>query len=112
MLFRSAEDFSKAFEQVDAIVTPTTPTAAFRIGEKTANPLEMYLSDIYTITGNLAGIPGISIPCGWIPAPGPKEAPSGQPRLPVGMQLFAKHFDEALLLRLAHQFEMAGGFEG
>jgi aspartyl-tRNA(Asn)/glutamyl-tRNA(Gln) amidotransferase subunit A len=103
-----AADFSRAFEQVDAIVTPTAPTPAFRIGEKTANPLEMYLSDIYTLTGNLAGIPGISVPCGWVPAPG-----GGQqaPRLPVGMQLFAKHFDEARLLRLAHQFEMAGGFE-
>jgi len=101
-----ARDFSKAFEQVDAIVTPTAPTLAFRIGEKTANPLEMYLSDIYTITGNLAGIPGISVPCGWISKPGPHPS-----RLPVGMQLFARHFDETGLLRLAHQFEMAGGFQ-
>ncbi|MBI4479778.1 MAG: Asp-tRNA(Asn)/Glu-tRNA(Gln) amidotransferase subunit GatA [Acidobacteria bacterium] len=95
-----ASDFSKAFETVDVIVTPTAPTPAFRIGEKTANPLEMYLSDIYTITGSLAGIPGISVPCGTV------EDSS----LPVGMQIFARHFDEPRLLRLAHQFERAGGF--
>jgi aspartyl-tRNA(Asn)/glutamyl-tRNA(Gln) amidotransferase subunit A len=94
-----AEDFTKAFEKVDAIVTPTAPTPAFRIGEKAADPLEMYLSDIYTITGSLAGIPGISVPCGSV-----ADAP-----LPVGMQIFGRHFDEARLLRLAHQFEMAGG---
>jgi aspartyl-tRNA(Asn)/glutamyl-tRNA(Gln) amidotransferase subunit A len=95
-----ASDFTKAFENVDAIVTPVAPTPAFRIGEKTANPLEMYLSDIYTITGSLAGIPGISVPCGSV-----ADAP-----LPVGMQIFARHFDEARLLRLAHQFELAGDF--
>ncbi len=104
-----AGDFSKAFERVDAIVTPTSPTLAFRIGEKTANPLEMYLSDIYTITGSLAGIPGISVPCGSVAAPDSNG--SGQTVLPVGMQLFAKHFDEARLLRLAHQYEVAGGFQ-
>ncbi len=101
-----ASDFSKAFEKVDAIVTPTAPTPAFRIGEKTANPLEMYLSDIYTITGSLAGIPGISVPCGRVPAPG-ATASASTPQLPVGMQVFARHFDEARLLRLAHQFERA-----
>jgi aspartyl-tRNA(Asn)/glutamyl-tRNA(Gln) amidotransferase subunit A len=95
-----ASDFTKAFEKVDAIVTPTAPTPAFRIGEKMANPLEMYLSDIYTITGSLAGIPGISVPCGKL------EGTS----LPVGMQIFGRHFDEPGLLRLAHQFELAGGF--
>jgi aspartyl-tRNA(Asn)/glutamyl-tRNA(Gln) amidotransferase subunit A len=95
-----ASDFTKAFEKVDAIVTPVAPTPAFRIGEKTANPLEMYLSDIYTITGSLAGIPGISVPCGSV-----ADAP-----LPVGMQIFARHFDEARLLRLAHQFELARDF--
>ncbi len=103
-----AGDFLKAFEKVDAIVTPTSPTPAFRIGEKTTNPLEMYLSDIYTITGNLSGVPGISVPCGTVPAPGADA--SNAARLPVGMQLFARHFDESLLFRLAHQFEMAGGF--
>jgi aspartyl-tRNA(Asn)/glutamyl-tRNA(Gln) amidotransferase subunit A len=95
-----ASDFSKAFERVDAIVTPTAPTPAFRIGEKTENPLEMYLSDIYTITGSLAGVPGISVPCGTAEGSG----------LPVGMQIFARHFDETRLLRLAHLFERAGGF--
>jgi aspartyl-tRNA(Asn)/glutamyl-tRNA(Gln) amidotransferase subunit A len=104
-----AEDFSKAFEQVDAMVTPTTPTPAFRIGEKATNPLEMYLSDIYTITGNLSGVPGISVPCGTVAAPGADA--KAATRLPVGMQLFARHFDEARLLRLAHQFELAGGLE-
>ena len=102
-----AEDFSKAFEQVDAIVTPTAPTPAFRLGEKATNPLEMYLSDIYTITGNLSGVPGISVPCGTVAVPGAEGKTAA--RLPVGMQLFARHFDEARLLRLAHQFELAGG---
>jgi len=105
---RIADDFSKAFEKVDAIVTPVAPTPAFRIGEKADNPLEMYLSDIYTITGNLSGVPGISIPCGSVPAAA--DGASGGPQLPVGMQLFARHFDETRLFRLAHQFEMAGGF--
>jgi aspartyl-tRNA(Asn)/glutamyl-tRNA(Gln) amidotransferase subunit A len=104
-----AEDFSKAFEQVDAIVTPTAPTPAFRIGEKATNPLEMYLSDIYTITGNLSGVPGISVPCGTVAAPGADG--KAATRLPVGMQLFARHFDEARLLRIAHQFELAARFE-
>jgi aspartyl-tRNA(Asn)/glutamyl-tRNA(Gln) amidotransferase subunit A len=99
-----ARDFARAFETVDAIATPTTPTPAFRLGEKTADPLAMYLSDIYTITGNLAGIPGISVPCGTVPAH-PGEA--GSKRLPVGLQLLARHFDEARMFRLAHQFEMA-----
>jgi aspartyl-tRNA(Asn)/glutamyl-tRNA(Gln) amidotransferase subunit A len=107
-----ATDFSNAFEKVDFIVTPTSPTPAFRIGEKTENPLHMYLSDIYTITGSLAGIPGISVPCGTVPNPanvanGSSAASSG---LPVGMQIFAPHFEESRLLALAHQFEKAGGF--
>ena len=93
------QDFARAFEKVDAIATPVAPSPAFKIGEKTANPLEMYLSDIYTITGNLAGIPGISVPCGTVAADNGKE-------LPVGMQLLARHFDEARMLRLAHQFEV------
>jgi aspartyl-tRNA(Asn)/glutamyl-tRNA(Gln) amidotransferase subunit A len=103
-----AQDFSRAFDKVDAIVTPVAPTPAFKLGEKTADPLEMYLSDIYTITGSLAGVPGISIPCGTVPA----NADARATLLPVGMQIFARHFDEARLLRLAHHFEMAGGFAG
>jgi aspartyl-tRNA(Asn)/glutamyl-tRNA(Gln) amidotransferase subunit A len=94
-----ARDFSNAFEQVDAILTPTAPTPAFKIGEKTADPLEMYLADIYTVTGSLAGIPGISVPCGKTAA-----------GLPIGMQIFASHFGEARILQLARAFEKAGGF--
>jgi aspartyl-tRNA(Asn)/glutamyl-tRNA(Gln) amidotransferase subunit A len=92
-------DFQKAFEQVDVILTPTSPTVAFKIGEKTGDPLSMYLSDIFTITLNLAGLPGISIPCG-----------KNSENLPIGMQLIANHFEEGLLMTLAHQFEKAGGF--
>ena len=94
-----ARDFSQAFEQVDAIITPTTPTAAFKLGEKTSDPLQMYLADIYTVTGSLAGIPGMSVPCGQTNA-----------GLPVGMQIFGSHFGEARILQLAHSFEVAGGF--
>ena len=94
------QDFVRAFEQVDALVTPTAPTPAFKLGEKTNDPLQMYLADIYTVTGSLAGVPGISVPCG--------KSKAG---LPIGLQLFAKHFDEARLLRLAHAFEQSGGFD-
>jgi aspartyl-tRNA(Asn)/glutamyl-tRNA(Gln) amidotransferase subunit A len=94
-----ARDFSDAFQKVDAIVTPTTPTPAFRLGEKTADPLQMYLADIYTVTGSLAGVPGISIPAGKTKA-----------GLPVGMQIFGRHFAEGRVLQLAHAFERAGGF--
>ena len=101
-----ARDFARAFETVDAIATPTTPTPAFRLGEKTADPLAMYLSDIYTITGNLAGIPGISVPCGTVAAQ-PWAGTSEGKRLPVGLQLLTRHFDEARMFRLAQQLEMA-----
>ncbi|MCH8946511.1 MAG: Asp-tRNA(Asn)/Glu-tRNA(Gln) amidotransferase GatCAB subunit A, partial [Acidobacteria bacterium] len=94
------QDFVRAFEQVDALVTPTAPTPAFKLGEKTDDPLQMYLADIYTVTGSLAGVPGISVPCG--------KSKAG---LPIGLQLFGKHFDEARLLRLAHAFEQSGGFD-
>jgi aspartyl-tRNA(Asn)/glutamyl-tRNA(Gln) amidotransferase subunit A len=94
-----ARDFADAFQKVDAIITPTAPTPAFRLGEKTADPLQMYLADIYTVTGSLAGVPGISIPCG--------KTESG---LPIGMQIFGRHFDETHVLQLAHGFEQAGGF--
>ena len=90
-------DFLKAFETVDAIVTPTTPTAAFKVGEKSDDPLQMYLSDIFTISCNLAGICGISIPCGFTGGP--------QPRLPIGLQLLGKPFGEAALLKIAHAYE-------
>ncbi len=91
-------DFENAFQKVDAIVTPTSPTAAFKLGEKSDDPLAMYLADIYTVTANLAGIPGISVPCG--------DTESG---LPIGLQIFGRHFDESTILRLAHAYEQARG---
>jgi aspartyl-tRNA(Asn)/glutamyl-tRNA(Gln) amidotransferase subunit A len=91
-----ASDFDKAFHKVDAIVTPTTPTPAFKLGEKTDDPLAMYLADIYTVTANLAGIPGISIPCG--------KSSEG---LPIGMQILGKYFDEPMVLRVGHVVEHA-----
>jgi aspartyl-tRNA(Asn)/glutamyl-tRNA(Gln) amidotransferase subunit A len=89
-------DFDAAFKEVDVLLGPTSPTAAFRLGERTANPLAMYLSDIYTITANLAGIPGLSIPCGLTRA-----------SLPIGLQLLAPAFEEERLLRTARVFERA-----
>jgi aspartyl-tRNA(Asn)/glutamyl-tRNA(Gln) amidotransferase subunit A len=89
-------DFEDAFKKVDAIVTPTSPTAAFKLGEKVDDPLSMYLADIFTVTADLAGIPGISVPCGET-----KE------NLPVGLQILGKHFDEATILRVAHAYEQA-----
>jgi aspartyl-tRNA(Asn)/glutamyl-tRNA(Gln) amidotransferase subunit A len=98
-------DFQEAFDEVDLILTPTSPIPAFRLGERVDDPLQMYLADIYTVTADLAGIPGISVPCG-------KTKPAAdEPRLPVGMQLLARHFDEARLLQVAYAFEKAGGFE-
>ena len=91
-------DFLNAFEKVDAVLTPTTPTAAFQIGEKTGDPLQMYLSDIFTISCNLAGICGISVPCGFTPS---------APRLPLGLQLLGKPFGEETILKLAHAYEQA-----
>jgi aspartyl-tRNA(Asn)/glutamyl-tRNA(Gln) amidotransferase subunit A len=89
-------DFLQAFAQVDAILTPTSPTTAFKRGEKTADPLAMYLSDIFTISANLAGIPGLSLPCGF-----------SENDLPIGLQLLGKPFDEGTLLGLAHAYEQA-----
>jgi aspartyl-tRNA(Asn)/glutamyl-tRNA(Gln) amidotransferase subunit A len=100
-------DFQEAFDEVDVIVTPTSPIPAFKLGEKVDDPLAMYLADIYTVTADLAGIPGISVPCGRTKG----DASKGEPSLPVGMQLLAKHFDEARLLQVAHAFENAGGSE-
>ena len=96
-----ARDFTAAFQQVDAIVAPVSPFPAFRLGEKLDDPLQMYLSDIYTITGSLAGIPCMSVPCGTT-AEG----------LPVGMQILTRHFDEPGMFRLADAFERAGGAGG
>jgi len=91
-----ARDFDQAFATVDVIVTPTTPTPAFKLGEKTDDPLAMYLADIFTVTADLAGIPGISIPCG-----------KSREGLPIGMQLLGRHFEEGTLLRVAHVAEHA-----
>ena len=90
------QDFLKAFEEVDLIASPTTPTPAFKIGEKAGDPLQMYLSDIYTISCNLAGLCGISVPCGFSKA-----------GLPIGLQLLGKPFGEPDLLRAAHAYEQA-----
>lgn len=87
-------DFDEAFKKVDVIAAPTCPTPAFKLGEKVDDPLAMYLADIYTVTANLAGIPGISVPCG-----------ENRERLPIGLQLFGRHFDEATLLRAASAYE-------
>lgn len=91
------QDFLKAFERVDAIVTPTTPTAAFKIGEKSDDPLQMYLSDVFTISCNLAGICGVSLPCGFTKAP----------KLPIGLQLLGKPFGEETMLQIAHAYEQS-----
>ncbi|MEL6302110.1 MAG: Asp-tRNA(Asn)/Glu-tRNA(Gln) amidotransferase subunit GatA [Pseudomonadota bacterium] len=88
-------DFQAAFEQVDLLAGPTTPTCAFRLGEKTDDPITMYLNDIYTIGANLAGLPAISVPCGYAKG------------LPVGLQLVAPAFGESQLLNLAHQYQLA-----
>ncbi len=90
------KDFDDAFKKCDVIVTPTAPTPAFKIGEKTEDPLQMYLSDIFTISVNLAGLPAISLPCGFT---------SGN--LPIGLQIIGKGFDEETVLRAAHSYEQA-----
>jgi aspartyl-tRNA(Asn)/glutamyl-tRNA(Gln) amidotransferase subunit A len=93
------EDFNRAFDQVDAILTPTSPTAAFKFGEKSEDPISMYLSDIYTISTNLAGLPAISVPCGFTKS-----------NLPIGMQLIGKAFDETNLLKIAHAYDSNHNF--
>jgi aspartyl-tRNA(Asn)/glutamyl-tRNA(Gln) amidotransferase subunit A len=90
------KDFEDAFRNVDVIVTPTTPTAAFKVGEKTSDPLQMYLSDIFTISVNLAGVPAISIPCGFT-----------SDNLPVGLQFIGKHFDEKSILKVTYAYEQS-----
>jgi aspartyl-tRNA(Asn)/glutamyl-tRNA(Gln) amidotransferase subunit A len=89
-----ADDFKAAFKEVDVIAGPTAPTAAFKLGEKTDDPITMYLNDIYTIGANLAGLPGISVPCGFVEG------------LPVGLQLVGPHFGEQEILCAAHQFQL------
>ena len=91
-----ARDFEEAFKKVDAIVAPVSPTAAFKLGEKVDDPLAMYLADIYTVTADLAGIPGISVPCG-----------ETKTKLPIGLQILGRHFDEGTILRVAQASENA-----
>jgi aspartyl-tRNA(Asn)/glutamyl-tRNA(Gln) amidotransferase subunit A len=93
-------DFDEVFKNCDVLLTPTSPTTAFGIGEKTSNPLEMYLSDIYTVPVNIAGIPGISIPCGL-----------DQQGLPIGMQLLGSVLSEEKLLQAAWAFENESGYK-
>ncbi len=100
------QDFLKAFEKVDAIVTPTSPTAAFKIGEKADDPLQMYLSDVFTIGCNLAGICGLSVPCGFTGGHQPSTI-NHQPKLPIGLQLLGKPFGEETILRIAHAYEQS-----
>src|SRR6185437_11178820 len=90
------QDFEQAFKKVDAIVTPTSPTAAFKLGEKVDDPLAMYLADIYTVTADLASMPGISVPCG-----------ETKGKLPIRLQILGKHFDEGTIMRVAHAYEQA-----
>ena len=91
------QDFARAFEKVDALISPTSPVPAFKFGERTADPLQMYLADIFTSPANLAGICGISVPCGFADADGQ--------RLPIGLQLLGKALDEARILQIAHAYE-------
>jgi aspartyl-tRNA(Asn)/glutamyl-tRNA(Gln) amidotransferase subunit A len=92
-------DFANAFEKVDALISPTSPVPAFKLGERTADPLQMYLADIFTIAANLAGICGISVPCGFAEMEGH--------RLPIGLQLLGKPLDEARILQMAHAYEQS-----
>jgi aspartyl-tRNA(Asn)/glutamyl-tRNA(Gln) amidotransferase subunit A len=91
------QDFARAFEKVDALISPTSPVPAFKFGERTADPLQMYLADIFTSPANLAGICGISVPCGFAEADGQ--------RLPIGLQLLGRALDEAGILQIAHAYE-------
>jgi aspartyl-tRNA(Asn)/glutamyl-tRNA(Gln) amidotransferase subunit A len=96
-----AQDFTEAFKQCDLIMGPTAPSTAFKLGEKGDDPVQMYLSDIYTIAVNLAGLPGMSIPCGF------GSAHNGNPGMPVGLQIIGNYFDEARMLNAAHQYQLA-----
>ena len=92
-------DFARVFEKVDALISPTSPITAFKFGERLADPLQMYLADVFTIAANLAGICGISVPCGFAELDGD--------RLPIGMQLLGKPLDEARILHIAHAYEQS-----
>jgi aspartyl-tRNA(Asn)/glutamyl-tRNA(Gln) amidotransferase subunit A len=87
-------DYDQAFERVDVVAMPTSPTPAFPIGERVSDPLQMYLADTFTVSANLAGLPAVSVPCGFTAG-----------RLPIGLQLLGRRFDEATLLRIADAYE-------
>jgi aspartyl-tRNA(Asn)/glutamyl-tRNA(Gln) amidotransferase subunit A len=87
-------DYEYAFDRVDVVAMPTSPTPAFKIGERVADPLQMYLADVFTVSANLAGLPAISVPCGFT-----------RDRLPIGLQLTGRRFDEATILRIADAYE-------
>jgi len=93
------QDFAKAFEKVNALISPTSPVPAFKLGERTDDPLQMYLADIFTSPANLAGICGISVPCGFADVDGN--------RLPIGLQLLGNALDEARILQIAHAYEQS-----
>jgi aspartyl-tRNA(Asn)/glutamyl-tRNA(Gln) amidotransferase subunit A len=95
------QDYERAFEQADVIAMPTMPTPPFRLGERTDDPLQMYLADVFTVSANLVGLPGISVPCGFSPE-----------RLPIGLQLLGRRFDEATLLRAADAYERRTEWHG
>jgi aspartyl-tRNA(Asn)/glutamyl-tRNA(Gln) amidotransferase subunit A len=97
------QDYARAFELVDVVAMPTTPTPPFKLGEKTDDPLQMYLEDVFTVSVNLAGLPGISIPCGFVD----QKQTGGSPQLPIGFQLIGRMFDEATLLRVADAYQRA-----
>ena len=114
------QDHERAFERVDVVATPTTPTPAFTLGEKTSDPLQMYLNDIFTVSANLTGLPAISVPCGFTSGTPPlahgygevsPERPNGREGgLPIGMQLTGRMFDEATLLRAADAYQRDTSF--
>jgi aspartyl-tRNA(Asn)/glutamyl-tRNA(Gln) amidotransferase subunit A len=99
------QDFVEVFSKVDALISPTTPEAAFRLGERSADPLRMYLADVFTIAANLAGICGISVPCGFAKTEEGTE-------LPIGMQLLGKPLDEARILQIANGYEKSTDWHG
>jgi len=94
------QDFVRAFEKVEALVSPTSPSPAFKLGEKMTDPLQMYLADIFTTAANLAGICGISVPCGF-------AEPKSAKKLPIGLQLLGKALDEARIFQIAHAYEQS-----
>ena len=94
-----ARDYDRAFERADVVAMPTSPTAAFKLGERVADPLQMYLADVFTVSANLAGLPAVSVPCGFT-----------SDRLPIGLQLTGRRFDEATMLRVADAYERETGW--